>query len=52
MKWLLLFLLALVLIGGGLKLGGIRLPVIDYPLGGGPLQQPQVEIQAPDITLR
>jgi hypothetical protein len=50
MRWLVLFLFALLLIGGGMKLIGMQLPVLDYPLGG-PLTQPQVEIQQPDLNL-
>ncbi len=50
MRWLLFFLLVLVLVGGGMKLGGMQLPVIDYPLGG-PMGQPQIEIQQPDLNL-
>ena len=34
MRWLLLFLVILVLIGGGMKLAGQKLPVIDFPFGG------------------
>jgi hypothetical protein len=33
MKALLLLLLAVVLVGGGLKLAGVRLPLLDYPIG-------------------
>ena len=38
MKALLLFLLVLLLIGGGMKLAGQKLPVLDFPVGplGGP----------------
>ena len=50
MKALLLFLLVLLLIGGGLKLAGSRIPILDYPLGG-PLQQPQIQIVQPDLNL-
>ena len=50
MRWLLFFLLVLVLVGGGMKLGGMQLPVIDYPLGG-PMGQPQIEIVQPDLNL-
>ncbi|MGH2454713.1 MAG: hypothetical protein ACRDHD_00420 [Candidatus Limnocylindria bacterium] len=50
MRWLLLFLLVAALIGGGMKLAGERLPIIDYPLGG-PMQQPQIEIEQPDLQL-
>ena len=51
MKALLLFVLVLVLVGGGLKMAGMRLPVIDYPLGpvgdGAAPGMPGVEIHAP-----
>jgi hypothetical protein len=50
MRWLLFFVLVLVLIGGGMKLAGMQLPVIDYPLGG-PMQQPQIDIVQPDLDL-
>lgn len=33
MRALLLLILAVVLIGGALKLAGVRLPLIDYPIG-------------------
>ena len=33
MRALLLLILVLVVIGGGLKAAGVRLPVIDYPIG-------------------
>jgi hypothetical protein len=48
MKALLLFLLVLLLIGGGLKLAGTQLPILDYPLGG-PLTQPKIVIQQPNL---
>jgi len=50
MRWLLFFVLVLILIGGGMKLAGMQLPVLDYPLGG-PMRQPQVDIQQPDLDL-
>jgi hypothetical protein len=50
MRWLFLFLLALVLIGGGMKLAGMQLPLLDYSLGG-PMTQPKIEIQQPDLNL-
>jgi hypothetical protein len=50
MRWLFLFFFILVLIGGGMKLAGMQLPIFDYPLGG-PMTQPQVEIQQPDLNL-
>ena len=33
MRALLLLILVLVVIGGGLKAAGVRLPLIDYPIG-------------------
>jgi hypothetical protein len=50
MKLLVLFLFVLVLIGGGIKLAGAQIPILDYPLGG-PMAQPKVEIQQPDLNL-
>jgi hypothetical protein len=51
MRWLVFFLLVLLVIGGGLKLAGQQLPVIDYPLGG-LFQAPQIQIVEPggDLT--
>jgi len=51
MRWILFFVLVLAIIGGGMKLAGQQLPVIDYPLGG-PMQQPQVDIVQPDLDLQ
>lgn len=44
-------LLVLVLVVGGLKLAGVRLPLLDYPIGpigveGGPAV-PDIQIQPP-----
>lgn len=50
MKALLLFLVVLLLIGGGLKLAGERIPILDYPLGG-PFTQPQIQVMQPDLNL-
>ena len=50
MRWLILFLFVLVLIGGGMKLAGQQLPIIDYPFGG-PMQQPQIEIVQPNLNV-
>jgi len=50
MKLLVLFFVILLLIGGGIKLAGAQIPILDYPLGG-PMQQPQIEIQQPDLQL-
>ena len=40
MRALLLFVLVLVLVGGGLKLAGVRLPLIDYPIGPAGIEGP------------
>jgi hypothetical protein len=50
MKALVLFFLVLLLIGGGMKLAGMRIPVLDYPLGG-PMTQPNIQIVQPDLNL-
>ncbi|HKO32767.1 MAG TPA: hypothetical protein VJY85_03370 [Candidatus Limnocylindria bacterium] len=50
MRLYLLFLLVLLLIGGGLKLAGTQIPILDYPLGG-PMAQPQIEVQQPNLNL-
>ncbi len=53
MKALLLLVLAVVVVGGGLKAAGVRLPIIDYPIGpigiydGRGPAMPDVQIQAP-----
>jgi hypothetical protein len=47
---MLLFLLVLLLIGGGLKLAGMQLPILDYPLGG-PMGQPRIVIQQPNLNV-
>jgi len=49
-KLFVLFLLVLLLIGGGLKLAGMQLPVLDYPLGG-PMGQPRIVIQQPNLNV-
>lgn len=52
MKTLLVLALVVLVVGGGLKMAGVRLPLIDYPLGGiggpgtGP-GMPDVQIEAP-----
>ena len=50
-KSLLLIVLVIVLVGGGLKMAGVRLPFIDYsvgPIGGGHGPgMPDVEIHPP-----
>jgi hypothetical protein len=50
MRALFLFLLLLLIVGGGLKLAGMQLPIFDYPLGG-PFGQPQIEYVQPDLNL-
>lgn len=50
MKALLFFLLVLLIIGGGLKLAGAQIPVLDYPLGG-PMAQPRIVIQQPQLNV-
>ena len=51
MRALLILALAVVLIGGGLKLAGVPLPFIDYavgPVGGDNTPvMPDIEIEAP-----
>lgn len=52
MKALLLIVLAVVLVGGGLKMAGQPLPFIDYPVGplgieGVDPRLPRIEIEAP-----
>ena len=49
MKLLAAFLLILLVLGGAMKLAGLQLPILDFPLGG-PLTQPKIEIQQ-DIDL-
>jgi hypothetical protein len=51
MRAVILFILVVILVGGGLKMAGVRLPLIDYPIGpigidGGP-RMPDVEIEPP-----
>jgi hypothetical protein len=50
MRLMIMFLLVLLLIGGGIKLAGAQIPLLDYPLGG-PMAQPQIEIQQPNLNL-
>lgn len=55
MRFLLIVGLVVLLIAGGMKLAGQRLPLIDYPVGpfGGSVGGPQIQIQAPgyDVPL-
>ena len=49
MRLLAAFLLVLLLLGGGMKLAGMQLPILDFPLGG-PFQQPVIHVdQDPDL---
>ena len=50
MRLFVLFLLVLLLIGGGIKLAGAQIPILDYPLGG-PMTQPRIEVQQPNLDL-
>jgi hypothetical protein len=52
MRALLLLVLVLVLVGGGLKLAGVRLPLIDYPIGPMGIEgpgpgMPDIQIEPP-----
>ena len=53
MKAIFLIVLLVVLVGGGLKAAGVRLPIIDYPLGpigifdGRGPAMPDVQIEPP-----
>lgn len=50
MRPLIVFLFVLLLIGGGMKLAGAQIPILDYPLGG-PMGQPRIEVQQPDLDV-
>ena len=50
MRLLIGFLLVLLLIGGGMKLAGAQIPVLDYPFGG-PMGQPQIDVVEPNLNL-
>jgi hypothetical protein len=46
-----LFLIVLLIIGGGMRLAGMQLPVLDDVLGG-PMAQPVIHVQqAPDLGI-
>ena len=52
MRALLLLALVVLLVGGGLKLAGVRLPLIDYPIGpigieGPGPAMPDIQIEPP-----
>ena len=51
MRWLLLFLVILILIGGGLKLAGAQIPGLDFPFGG-LFGQPQIRSSSPTYNCR
>jgi len=40
----------LLIIGGGMKLAGMQLPILDFPLGG-PMAQPKIDVVQPDLNL-
>ena len=50
MKALLMLVLVVVLVGGGLKMAGVRLPLIDYPIGPMGVDTPGPAM--PDIEIR
>jgi len=50
MRALFLFILLLAIIGGGMKLAGMQLPILDYPLGG-PMAQPNIQVVPPSLHL-
>jgi hypothetical protein len=50
MRLFILFLFVLLLIGGGMKLAGAQLPILDYSLGG-PMAQPRIDVQQPNLDL-
>jgi hypothetical protein len=51
MKALLLLILIVVLLGGGFKMAGVRLPLLDYPVGPIGINNargvPEVHVEAP-----
>jgi hypothetical protein len=50
MRLFIMFLFVLLLIGGGMKVAGAQIPIMDYPLGG-PMAQPEIEVQQPNLNL-
>jgi hypothetical protein len=50
MRLLFLLLLLLAMVGGGMKLSGMQVPILDYPLGG-PMSQPRIEVIQPDLNV-
>jgi hypothetical protein len=49
MRGLVLLILVLVVVGGGLKAAGVRLPLIDYPIGPIGVDTPDPDI--PDVQI-
>lgn len=53
MKALFLILVLLIVVGGGLKVAGVRLPIVDYPIGpignfdGRGPAMPDIQIEPP-----
>ena len=50
MRLLLILVLLVLIVAGGLKLAGMQIPILDYPLGG-PMTQPQIDMVRPTIGL-
>jgi len=50
MRLLVVLLLLLLLVAGGMKLAGMQIPILDYPLGG-PMTQPQIDVVQPELDL-
>ena len=50
MRFVIFFLICLLLIGGGIKLAGAQIPILDYPFSG-PMGQPQIEVVEPNLNL-
>ncbi len=49
MRFLLAVALVVILLVGAFKMAGLKLPILDYPLGG-PMSQPRIVIdQDPDL---
>ncbi len=49
MKAILIFVLAVMLIGAGLKIAGMRLPLIDYPIGPMGIDTPGPDVPDEEI---
>ena len=50
MRFLLAVLLLVLVLGAGLKLAGMKIPILDYPLGG-PMTQPQIDVVRPSLGM-